>query len=104
MTYLCVEDFSNVVAEFVRFDPQLVLMDITLPFFNGYHWCSEIRKISKVPVIFLSSAADNMNIVMAVNMGADDFIPKPFDLEVLTVKIQAIFAARVTILPEQAVC
>ena len=85
----CVEDFSNVVAEFVRFDPQLVLMDITLPFFNGYHWCSEIRKISKVPVIFLFSAADNMNIVMAVNMGADDFIPKPFDLEVLTVKIQA---------------
>lgn len=85
----CVEDFSNVVAEFVRFDPQLVLMDITLPFFNGYHWCSEIRKISKVPVIFLSSAADNMNIVMAVTMGADDFIPKPFDLEVLTVKIQA---------------
>ena len=85
----CVEDCSNVVAEFVRFDPQLVLMDITLPFFNGYHWCSEIRKISKVPVIFLSSAADNMNIVMAVNMGADDFIPKPFDLEVLTVKIQA---------------
>ena len=85
----CVEDFSNVVAEFVRFDPQLVLIDITLPFFNGYHWCSEIRKISKVPVIFLSSAADNMNIVMAVNMGADDFIPKPFDLEVLTVKIQA---------------
>ena len=85
----CVEDFSNVVAEFVRFDPQLVLMDITLPFFNGYHWCSEIRKISKVPVIFLSSAADNMNIVMAVNMGADDIIPKPFDLEVLTVKIQA---------------
>lgn len=85
----CVKDFSNVVAEFVRFDPQLVLMDITLPFFNGYHWCSEIRKISKVPVIFLSSAADNMNIVMAVNMGADDFIPKPFDLEVLTVKIQA---------------
>lgn len=85
----CVEDFSNVVAEFVRFDPQLVLMDITLPFFNGYHWCSEIRKISKVPVIFLTSAADNMNIVMAVNMGADDFIPKPFDLEVLTVKIQA---------------
>ncbi len=85
----CVEDFSDVLAEFVRFDPQLVLMDITLPFFNGYHWCSEIRKISKVPVIFLSSAADNMNIVMAVNMGADDFIPKPFDLEVLTVKIQA---------------
>ena len=85
----CVEDFSNVVAEFVRFDPQLVLMVITQPFFNGYHWCREIRKIAKVPGIFLSSAADNMNIGMAGNMGADDFIPKPFDLEVLTVKIQA---------------
>lgn len=85
----CVEDFSNVMAEFAAFDPQLVLMDITLPFFNGYYWCSEIRKVSKVPVVFLSSASDNMNIVMAVNMGADDFISKPFDLEVLTVKIQA---------------
>lgn len=84
-----VEDFSNVMAELAAFDPQLVLMDITLPFFNGYYWCSEIRKVSKVPVIFLSSASDNMNIVMAVNMGADDFISKPFDLEVLTVKIQA---------------
>ena len=86
----CVEDFSNVVAEFVRFDPQLVLMDITLPFFNGYHWCSEIRKISKVPIVFISSAADNMNIVMAVNMGGDDFIAKPFDLDVLTAKVQAV--------------
>ena len=85
----CVQDFSNVMTEFAKFDPQLVLMDIALPFFNGYHWCSEIRKVSKVPVIFLSSASDNMNIVMAVNMGADDFISKPFDLEVLTVKIQA---------------
>lgn len=85
----CVEDFSKVMQEFVSFDPQLVLMDITLPFFNGYHWCSEIRKISKVPVVFISSASDNMNIVMAVNMGADDFIAKPFDLDVLTVKIQA---------------
>lgn len=85
----CVEDFSNVMTEFAKFDPQLVLMDITLPFFNGYYWCSEIRKVSKVPVVFLSSASDNMNIVMAVNMGADDFISKPFDLEVLTVKIQA---------------
>lgn len=85
----CVEDFSKVMQEFVAFDPQLVLMDITLPFFNGYHWCSEIRKISKLPVVFISSASDNMNIVMAVNMGADDFIAKPFDLDVLTVKIQA---------------
>lgn len=85
----CVEDFSNVLTEFANFDPQLVIMDITLPFYNGYYWCSEIRKVSKVPIVFLSSASDNMNIVMAVNMGGDDFISKPFDLEVLTAKIQA---------------
>ena len=82
----CAEDFSNVTGTFAVFDPQLVLMDIKLPFFNGYHWCSEIRKVSKVPVIFLSSASDNMNIVMAVSMGGDDFIAKPFDLEVLTAR------------------
>lgn len=86
----CVADFSDVMAEFTQFAPQLVLMDIKLPFYNGYHWCSEIRKVSKVPVIFVSSASDNMNIVMAVNMGGDDFIAKPFDLDVLTVKIQAL--------------
>lgn len=85
----CTKDFSAVMKEFAEFAPQLVLMDIGLPFYNGYYWCSEIRKISKVPIIFLSSAADNMNIVMAVNMGADDFIAKPFDLSVLTVKVQA---------------
>ncbi len=84
-----VVDFQNVLQEFVAYDPQLVLMDITLPFYNGYHWCAEIRKLSKVPVIFLSSAADNMNIVMAMNMGGDDFIAKPFDLAVLTAKVQA---------------
>ena len=67
----------------------LVLMDITLPFFNGYHWCSRIRQVSKVPIIFISSAADNMNIIMAVNMGADDFIAKPFDMSVLMAKINA---------------
>lgn len=86
----CTADFSDVMAEFTQFAPQLVLMDIKLPFYNGYHWCSEIRKVSKVPVIFVSSASDNMNIVMAVNMGGDDFIAKPFDLDVLTVKIQAL--------------
>ena len=84
-----VVDFQNVLQEFVAYDPQLVLMDIMLPFYNGYHWCAEIRKLSKVPVIFLSSAADNMNIVMAMNMGGDDFIAKPFDLAVLTAKVQA---------------
>ena len=85
----CVTDFKNVLTEFASFSPQLVLIDIMLPFYNGYHWCSEIRKISKVPVIFISSAADNMNIVMAINMGGDDFISKPFDLDVLTAKVQA---------------
>lgn len=85
-----VSDFQNVLREFVQYDPQLVLLDISLPFFSGYHWCGEIRKISKVPVIFLSSASDNMSIVMAVGMGADDFIAKPFDLTVLTAKIQAV--------------
>lgn len=84
-----VEDFRNVLADFADFQPHIVLLDISLPFFNGYHWCGEIRKISKVPIIFISSAADNMNIVMAVNMGADDFIAKPFDQSVLMAKIQA---------------
>lgn len=85
----CAEDFKNVLAEFASFSPQLVLLDISLPFFNGYHWCSQIRQISRVPVIFLSSASDNMNIVMAINMGGDDFVAKPFDLNVLMAKVQA---------------
>lgn len=85
----CAADFRNIMAEFAEFDPQLVQMDIALPFFDGYHWCSEIRKVSKVPIIFISSASDNMNIVMAMNMGADDFIAKPFDGSVLIAKVQA---------------
>lgn len=87
---LCVNDFNNVTGEFIKYEPQLVLMDLSLPFYNGYHWCTEIRKISKVPIIFISSAGDNMNIVMAVNMGGDDFVKKPFDLEILGAKIQAV--------------
>ena len=85
-----VEDFRSVVEEFARFEPHLILIDIGLPFMDGYHWCNEIRRISSVPIIFISSAADNMNIVMAVNMGADDFIAKPFDQSVLIAKIQAV--------------
>lgn len=85
-----VEDFNRIIDQFVRFSPQLVLMDIALPLFNGYHWCTEIRKLSKVPIIFISSNSDNMNIVMAMNMGGDDFIAKPFDLNVLVAKVQAI--------------
>ena len=86
----CMTDFKDVMGKFVDFDPQLVLLDIVLPFFNGFHWCQEIRKISKVPIIFLSSANDNMNIVMAMNMGGDEFIEKPFDLNVVTAKVQAV--------------
>ncbi len=85
-----ISDLSNVMGEFTDYSPHIVLMDIKLPFYNGYHWCSEIRRVSKLPIMFLSSASDNMNIVMAMNMGADDFISKPFDLDVLTVKIQAL--------------
>ena len=85
-----VEDFQNVLPAFLEYDPHMVLVDIMLPFFNGYHWCSEIRKVSGVPVIFISSASDNMNIVMAMNMGGDDFIPKPVDLDVMMAKIQAV--------------
>ena len=86
----CVRNLRNVMEEFSEFDPHLVLMDITLPFFNGYHWCGQIRQVPKVPIIFISSAADNMNIIMAVNMGADDFIAKPFDSSVLMAKINAL--------------
>lgn len=87
-TYI-VENFRNVMAEFAQISPHIVLLDISLPFFNGYHWCSEIRKVSKVPILFISSASDNMNMVMAMNLGADDFIAKPFDQSVLMAKLQA---------------
>ena len=83
-------DFRDVMPLFREFCPDLVLLDLSLPYFNGYHWCGEIRKESQVPVIFISSAADNLNIVMAMNMGGDDFIAKPFDLNVLQAKIQAV--------------
>lgn len=84
-----VKDFRNVSTEAVSLKPHIILLDISLPFYNGFYWCSEIRKLSKVPIIFISSAADNMNIVMAMNMGADDFIAKPFDQNVLMAKIMA---------------
>lgn len=85
-----ITDFKNVMQTFVSYDPQLVLLDISLPYINGYTICNEIRKLSKVPIVFISSASDNMNIVMAINMGGDDFIAKPFDLTILTSKIQAL--------------
>ncbi len=90
MNAVTVKDYRAVLSEFTAADPQLVLLDISLPFFDGYYWCSEIRKLSKVPIIFISSASDSMNIIMAMNLGADDFIAKPFDLSVLLAKIQAL--------------
>ena len=89
-TVRAAENFRDILSEFTAFSPHIVLLDIALPFYNGYHWCREIRAHSNVPVLFLSSAADNMNIVMAMNMGADDFIAKPFDMDVLVAKMQAL--------------
>lgn len=100
----CTLNFRSVMCEFAEFDPHIILLDISLPFFNGYHWCREIRKVSQVPIIFISSASDSMNMIMAMNMGADDFIVKPFDQSVLMAKLQAMlrrtydFAASVPVL------
>ncbi|WP_326910218.1 response regulator transcription factor [Sedimentibacter sp. MB31-C6] len=85
-----ITDFKNIVEQFLQHEPHLILLDITLPYFNGFYWCSEIRKHSKVPIIFISSASDNMNIVMAINMGGDDFVAKPFDINVITAKVHAL--------------
>ena len=104
MEAVLAQDFRKITKEFQEAAPQLVLMDITLPFYNGYHWCQEIRKLSRVPIIFLSSASDNMNIVMAMSMGGDDFIAKPFDSGVLMAKLMAMlrrtydFSTAVTVL------
>lgn len=83
-------DFKNITNEFNKCNAHIVLLDLILPFYDGFYWCKEILKISNVPIVFLSSASDNMNIVMAVNMGGDDFISKPFNVSVLLAKIQAI--------------
>lgn len=85
-----VKDFNNIMNKFTQEMPQLVLIDIKLPYFNGYYWCTEIRKFSQVPIIFISSQSGRMDIVMAIQMGADDFISKPFDLTVAVAKIQAL--------------
>lgn len=87
---LCASDYKEVLHTFLEYQPHLVLLDITLPYYDGFHWCSEIRKISNTPIIFISSATERMNILMAMHLGADDFIEKPFDLDVLIAKIQAL--------------
>lgn len=86
--FVC-DDLSDVTGAFLRLSPALVLLDISLPFYNGYYWCAEIRKHSKAPVIFLSSRTDNMDVIMAVNMGGDDYLAKPVSMEVLVAKVQA---------------
>ncbi len=85
-----IEDFKDIMSPFVAFEPHMVLLDISLPYYNGYHWCSEIRKISKVPIVFISSTSDNLNIVMAMDMGADDFISKPFSPRELVLRVKNI--------------
>ncbi|MBQ0101279.1 MAG: response regulator transcription factor [Firmicutes bacterium] len=86
----CAENFSDVVSEFNACKPELVLLDIMLPYRDGYYLCGEIRKISAVPIIFISSASENMNIVMACSCGGDDFISKPVDPMVLNAKVSAV--------------
>ncbi len=99
-----ISDFKNITEQILHFEPQLILLDVMLPFFNGFYWCGEIRKVTKTPIIFISSASDAMNIVMAMNMGGDDFIAKPFDLNVLVAKVQALirrtysFAGQVSVI------
>ena len=97
-------DFEHVIEAFAGWKPDLVLMDLTLPFFNGYYWCSEIRKVSDVPIIVISSAGDDMNLVMAINMGADDFLAKPFGMEVVVAKIQAVLRRSYAFVSEKALC
>jgi DNA-binding response OmpR family regulator len=87
---VAVTQFDQVLTEFERNSPHLVLLDINLPVFDGYYWCQQIRSVSKVPIIFLSSRNQNMDIIMAINMGGDDFIQKPFDLDILLAKISAL--------------
>lgn len=106
---IIVKNFRKILSEFLEVQPHLVVMDIGLPSYDGYYWCREIRKISNVPILFLSSASDNMNMVMAMNMGGDDFVAKPFDIDVLIAKIQALirrtydFAANMSVLEHRGV-
>ena len=85
-----IENLENIIEEFKNYNPELVLLDINLPFYDGFHWCNEIRKISKVPIIFISSRNSNMDVIMGVNLGADDYIQKPFSVVVLVAKVNAL--------------
>ncbi len=89
-TGLVVDDFTQVFQSFMEYQPHLVLLDINLPTFDGFYWCGKIREVSKVPILFISSRNTNMDLIMAINLGGDDFIQKPFSLEVLMAKINAL--------------
>ncbi|NQO33113.1 response regulator transcription factor [Streptococcus suis] len=98
-----VQDFQMVLEQMEEFQPHLILLDIGLPFFNGYYWCQEIRKTSRVPIMFLSSHDQPMDIVMAINMGADDYVTKPFEMTVLLAKIQGLLRRTYDFVGEQSV-
>ena len=85
-----IDDFNNIREEFIDKKPRLVIMDVNLPYYDGFYWCEKIREISKVPIIFLSSRDSNMDLIMGINNGGDDYITKPFSIEVLITKINAI--------------
>lgn len=85
-----VEDFNEIFNIFVKHQPHLVLMDINLPSFDGFYWCNKIREVSKAPIIFISSRTSNMDIIMAINMGGDDFVQKPFSMDILLAKVNAL--------------
>ncbi|MDG3213354.1 response regulator transcription factor [Streptococcus parasuis] len=97
-----VKDFQTILKQIDDFQPHLIILDISLPFFNGYYWCQEIRKTSRVPIMFLSSHDQPMDIVMAINMGADDFVTKPFEMTVLLAKIQGLLRRTYDFVGEQS--
>lgn len=97
-----VKDFHTVLEQISNFQPHLIVLDIGLPFFNGYYWCQEIRKTSRVPIMFLSSHDQPMDIVMAINMGADDYVTKPFEMTVLLAKIQGLLRRSYDFIGEQS--
>lgn len=81
------KQLSDIMPEFIEFQPDLVLMDIVLPFYDGYYWCGKIRLLSKVPIMFISSKGEDMDIIIATNMGGDDYVVKPFSIDVLSAKV-----------------
>ncbi|HGG0418555.1 response regulator transcription factor [Clostridium botulinum] len=85
-----IENFNMVIEEFIRYKPHLVLLDINLPVYDGFYWCGKIRMLSKVPIIFISSRTEEMDIIVATNMGGDDYVTKPFSLNILLTKINAL--------------